>query len=478
MAAVPENAHGSKLLVLIRCHHRNFPVLFACSIWLGALIPITGPMWLGFGALSLAGALRYRPLLLVAGFLTASVFAFNSHGGLSQLSEREWHGQVQLVSDPDSFPGRVIVDVSSASGRLRMVVSGPRSAIVRRASAGSRFNAHGSLQELSNPARYQSRHLRMSLVATELTEVGGQTLWRIPIDVVRSTILRGAEALPIEQQPVYAGFVIGDDRGSDEEVTQAFEASGLAHLLVVSGQNVIFVIAVVTPLISRLGRRTRMLTLLGILLLFAAVTRFEPSVLRATVMAMVATVSAGVGRPIEAHLRLALAVSLLLLLDPLLVHSFGFRLSVAATAGIAIFARRLSHRLRGPQWFRQVLAVTICAQLAVAPLIVPVFGPMPLAALPANVLAEPIAGLVMMWGSSVGLLAGIIGGWPAVVLQFPVRCGLWWVMGVANQFSALPLPRVGLLHMTVVTGAAIGLAGARSLVLRSSPTRRWGSVGG
>ena len=461
-----------------RLYQRHFPVLFACSLWMGALIPLPAPMGIGFGVMGVAAALRRRTPLLLAAFIAASVFAFNAQSGLASLPEREWQGRVQLVNDPQSFPGRVVVDVSTESGRFRMTVNGSGASIVRAASAGAVFSVSGSLQELSSPDRFRSRHLRMSLMASQLIKVDGQSLWRAPVDLVRSAILRGSKALPVEQQPVYAGFVIGDDRGSDEEVTEAFEASGLAHLLVVSGENVIFVVAVVTPLIARLGRRSRMLTLLAVLLLFAAVTRFEPSVLRATVMAMVATVSAGVGRPIDAHLRLAMAVSLLLLLDPLLVHSFGFRLSVAATAGIAIFARRLSHRLRGPQWFRQVLAVTLCAQLAVAPLVVPVFGPMPVASLPANVLAEPIAGLVMMWGSSVGLVAGLVGGWPAMILQFPVRCGLWWVMGVAQYFSVLPLPRLGLLQIAVVFAGCMGLAVARSMWIRSHQTHHSRSVGG
>lgn len=445
---------------------------------MGALWPTAAPMWLGAGALALASLLRSRIVLLSAALLAASVFAFNAHAGLSPLPPQEWEGRVQLINDPDQLPGRVVVDVGSDIGRLRMTVTGAAGAPVAQASAGANFDVRGSLRQLSNGHRLRSRHLRMSLSVSELSAVPGRSLWRVPVDLVRSMILRGSEALPVEQRPVYAGFVIGDDRGSEEEVTEAFEASGLSHLLVVSGQNVIFVVAVATPLTSRLGRRSRMLALLGILFLFAAVTRFEPSVLRATTMAMLATVGVGIGRPIAPHLRLALAVSILVLIDPLLVHSFGFRLSVAATAGIALFAGGVARRLRGPHWLRQVLSVTVCAQVAVAPLVIPVFGPMPLAALPANVLAEPVAGIVMMWGSSLGLIAGVIGGWPAIVLQFPVRCGLWWVMAVAEYFSVLPLPRLELPHLTFLSMSLLLVSLVRSRRQRSDPARRRQLSGG
>jgi competence protein ComEC len=302
----------------------------------------------------------------------------------------------------------------------------------------------------------------MALSVSEASLQRGADLWRIPVDFVRNAILNGGKALPAEQRPVYSGFVIGDDRGSSDDVVRAFENSGLSHLLVVSGENVIFIIALATPLASRLPRRPRIFVLTLVLLLFAAVTRFEPSVLRATAMALLAVVGAASGRPLNARRRVAVAVALLLLIDPLLVESLGFRLSVAATVGITLLASGLARRLRGPNWLRQVLAITIAAQIFVAPLVIPSFGPMPLASLPANVLAEPVAGFVMMWGSSVGLLAGVLGGWPAVVLQAPVRLGVWWIMTVAKWCSGLPLPRLTLSAIVALSVGAATVARVRS----------------
>ncbi|MCX6510463.1 MAG: ComEC/Rec2 family competence protein [Actinobacteria bacterium] len=292
----------------------------------------------------------------------------------------------------------------------------------------------------------------MSLTATTVERDPVRSPWRVPVDAVRKLILRGSESLPRQQRPIYNGFVIGDDRGSDPTIAQSFEDSGLAHLLVVSGENLVFVIAVATPLVSRLPRRSRIVLMIAILLLFAAVTRFEPSILRATVMALIAIISVGNGRPIDARQRLAAAASLLILIDPLLVESFGFRLSIAATAGIICLSKPIMKLLRGPAWFRQVFAVTVAAQIAVAPLIIPTFGPMPLASLPANVLAEPIAGFVMMWGSSVGLLAGLVGNGPATILLLPVRAGLWWILNVASWCAALSLPRLNLVAITGLFG--------------------------
>ena len=60
----------------------------------------------------------------------------------------------------------------------------------------------------------------------------------------------------------------------------------------------------------------------------------------------------------------------------------GFLLSCAASLGIALLARPIADRLRGPAWMREVLGVTAAAQLGVAPVLIPVFGSMPLVALP------------------------------------------------------------------------------------------------
>lgn len=423
---------------------RNFAVFFACSCWVGALLPLALPMPLGPLSIVIGVLVRKRGVIFLSGFLAASVMSFQAREGLQPLASRQWEGEVTMVSDPNLVPGRVLVDVDSSMGRLQLSTSGRQAAVVRKLIAGSHLSVRGSLRPLTHPDRVVARHLRMALVATEVSSSEVTDTWRVSVNVVRSTILRGADALPEKQRPIYAGFVIGADQGSDEAVINNFEASGLSHLLVVSGENVVFVIAVATPLLARLGRRTRTVALLAVLVLFAGITRFEPSVLRATAMAMIAVAGASTGRPVAARARLGLAVGVLLLLDPLLVESLGFRLSVAATIGITLFAQRISKRLVGPQWFRQVLGITIAAQIAVAPFVIPVFGPMPLASLPANVLAEPVAGLVMMWGSSVGLLAGLLGGWPAVVLQLPVRVGVWWIMEVASRCATLPLPRISL----------------------------------
>jgi competence protein ComEC len=204
--------------------------------------------------------------------------------------------------------------------------------------------------------------------------------------------------------------------------------------------------------------RSRWAATLGLLAFFGLLTRWEPSVLRAGAMAALACTVATMGRP-SARLRLlALAVTGVVLVDPLLVDALGFRLSVGATIGIALLAGPIGRRLPGPGWLGEPLAVTIAAQVGVAPIAIPAFGGLPLASLPANLLAIPAAAPLTAWGLTGGVLAGIAGppfdGW----LHLPTRLLTWWLVGVADWGARLPLGQVRAGHaiaLGIVAGAAV-----------------------
>jgi competence protein ComEC len=435
---------------------RLFPYVFAGAVWWGALTPLAIPAWLAGLALVAGLAARRPAMILAAGFVVAAALATQSLAGLTPLPDGAMHGTVTLVSDPQRLPGRTVVDARTDHGRVEIVASGSAGARIARHLAGDRLEVTGRIGGLTHPDRARARHVRARLTVESVVADADPVMWSIPVNAVRSVMLRGADPLPADQRPVYGGFVLGDDRGQSDDVASEFEAAGLQHLLVVSGENVAFLVAVANPVLRRLRTRNRVIATIGVLLFFAAMTRFEPSVLRATVMAGIAALGVATGRPVESRRSLAIAIGLLVIVDPMLVHSFGFRLSVAASAGIVLLGPAIERRLRGPQWFRSVLAVTLAAQVAVALLIIPVFGPMPLAAIPANVLAEPVAGFVMMWGCTGGFIAGLSGGLAATILQVPTRLALGWIMGIASFASRLPgirldLPEIG----GIVTGVLV-----------------------
>jgi competence protein ComEC len=162
----------------------------------------------------------------------------------------------------------------------------------------------------------------------------------------------------------------------------------------------------------------------------------------------------------------------MLLIDPLLATSLGFRLSLAGAAGIVVGAGRIEALLPGPRWLAAPLSVTVAAQAAVSPLLVAAFGSVPLASLPANMLAAPAAGPVMVWGLTGGLAAGVLGGIPAGVLHLPTRAMLAWLEAVAGAAVRWPLGDLRVAHLVCLAMAVVLLAVARAGV---APRRRAGA---
>ncbi|HEV2068195.1 MAG TPA: ComEC/Rec2 family competence protein, partial [Acidimicrobiales bacterium] len=94
-----------------------------------------------------------------------------------------------------------------------------------------------------------------------------------------------------------------------------------------------------------------------------------------------------------------------------------------------------------------------------APVLVPVFGGLPVASVPANLLAVPAAGPLMAWGLTAGLAAGALGPPVDAVLHLPTAALVAWVAAVARWGASLPLGRIEGVHV-VVLGAVVvtGLA--------------------
>lgn len=311
-------------------------------------------------------------------------------------------------------------------------------------SAGDRVTLGGWLRPLEGyERRLRWRHAVGHLEASRLLAFSAP---HAPLmrgaNGLRSLVLGGAESLPAAERSLLAGMLLGDTRGLAPATVERFRASGLSHLLAVSGSNVAFVLGLVGPILRRLRPSARLLAALLVVLVFAAMTRFEPSVLRAAAMAALTMVALHLGRPQPALRVLALAVGVLLLVDPFLLHSVGFLLSCAACLGLALLATRLRSVLRGPSWLRESLGAAIAAQIGVAPVLVPVFGSLPLASLPANVLAAPLAGPITVLGFVAAVVSGAAqGAAPALggVLLAPVGLMLRALDAVAVLGASVPV---------------------------------------
>ncbi len=373
---------------------------------------------------------------------------------------------VTLTEDP-AGPSRFVVDaLGRTSGRIVVVVArGDAAGRFRILGAGDRVRLDGSFRPLSGwDTRERWRHAVGAFEATDLLDATGPSSPLVRLaNELRGLVLAGTRPAPATERALLAGLLLGDTRSIPPATVEEFRAAGLTHHLAVSGENVAFVLALVGPLLRRLGFRGRFVAGVAVVVVFGTMTRWEPSVLRAVAMAGGAMFAGFLGRPASGLRLLVLAVIALLLADPFLLHSVGFLLSCGATVGIAVLSAPIAARLRGPQLLRGPLAVTLAAQIGVAPILIPVFGTLPLASLPANVLAAPLMGPITIGGLLAGTVGGVVRSHAPVVaalLLEPVVLLVQALEGIASAAALVPLDVDGRnIFVVIAVGCVIAAAG-------------------
>ena len=417
------------------------------STWNMAAIAATAVVAVWAGNVGVVAIVVVAIAVICRSWLVAAVLVAVAVGGLVR-SEQSWaslapdvlgpyRGWVRVVDDPQPFPSstRVIVEVEGerfemwSRGRAQQLRVGEWRGGQWVAMDGRRVRL-----DAERAGRVAWQHIVGEFEMEWASDVDPGGPVARASNRVRAAIERGASELPDDDGALFRGLVVGDDRDQPREMIDRFRASGLSHLTAVSGQNVSFLLAAAGPLLRRMRPWLRWAVTIGLIAWFVALTRYEPSIVRAGAMAGLSTTAFLLGRDRAPVRILAVAVTGLVLIDPLLVWSVGFWLSVGATLGVSAvgpwLARRFD-RIDRTGIFSLPLGVTLGAQIGVMIPAVLVFGRLPLVSIPANLLAVPVAGAVMLYGMPAGLVAGWIPA-TAPVLMFPARLGTRWVDTVAS----------------------------------------------
>jgi competence protein ComEC len=402
----------------------------AALVFLIVGVLLCGIGWAGLGAARVDGSLLAR---LAPHTVTLT-------GTLREDPEPSpygWHALVDV--------GRVEWSGNAAAVRETAWVSGNED--VPPAVRGDQLRIEGTLQvpdDLGFAQSLSHRGLAVSVRAFDVERLGGAPAPFIRLtQVVRAFVGRTIERIfPPREAGLLLGLVLGDASKLDPVTTRDFQTTGLGHLLVVSGENVAMVLAPVVAFAGalRVGAGTRFAMGLGVVVLFVVLTGAEPSVLRAGAMASLALIGILLGKPRATGTILAAAVLALLVLDPWLVHSIGFQLSVAATAGMVTLATPLAERLRRllPLPVAMAFGTTIAAQLGVTPLLLFHFHEVPGVTIAANLAAFPAVSPALLLGiaaSALGLIWLPLGHLVSFVARIPMR----YLEVVASTLAKAPI---------------------------------------
>ncbi len=272
-----------------------------------------------------------------------------------------------------------------------------------------------------------------------------------------------------ERRAVLLGIVLGEDEGLAPGLRDAFRASGLYHLLAVSGQNVALVAGGVLLVAWLLGipRMAGQIGALAAIGAYVLAVGAQPSVVRAGVAGALASLAWMCARERDRWWFLLLGALVLLAWNPYNLLDPGFQLSFAAVAAIFTLVPRQLRWLEGyplPRAAAAVVAVSTACGVATAPILLFQFGSVPAYSVIANAMAAPVvapllglglvAALVHPIAPDVSALLAWLDGWLAAYL---VVC--------ARAVAALP-------HAQLSTAAVVAVtAGVAFLIVLGRRSR-------
>jgi competence protein ComEC len=298
-------------------------------------------------------------------------------------------------------------------------------------------------------------------------------------DALRAFVARGlAPEVRGERRAVIAGIILGEDEELGPELQDSFRASGLYHLLAVSGQNVAYVVMGVLLLAWLLGipRIVGEIGSLAAVVGYVMAVGWQPSVVRAGVAGGLASLAWLCGRARDRWYFLLLGAAVLLAWNPYSLLEAGFQLSFAAVAAIFVLVPRLQTRLEGypvPARLVPVITVSAACGAVTAPILMLQFGKVPLYSVPSNALAAPVVAPLLGLALACSVLHPVLPG-SAAALAWVNGWFAAYLAAVARFFGDLPHAQVASWKALAALVGAVGLA---ALLIRHPPARgRRGAV--
>ena len=196
-------------------------------------------------------------------------------------------------------------------------------------------------------------------------------------------------------------MLFGDKAELSETIKNNYSASGISHLLAVSGLHVGFIVTILSLILSllKVGRKFNFYFISISLFLYAMLCGFTVSVVRAFIMTVVILFCKMKFKEYDGLSSLSFAAIIILLLNPLQLFDIGFRLSFCAVLSImllnpvltAVFDKFLHKKLAS------AFAVAVSATVGTLPIMCLSFDKISILSVIANIFLIPIASTAFMF---------------------------------------------------------------------------------
>lgn len=302
----------------------------------------------------------------------------------------------------------------------------------------------------------------------------------------REHILKDIDQLFEEEQASFAkAILLGYKDDLSPEAKQEFSRAGLSHIMAVSGLHVGFIVAPFWLLIpflwsSKKGKWLGLIGLTVLLILYAGITGFSPSVSRASLMAWLLTYGRLFHKTRNSINLTAVAAIILLMINPNQLFDAGFQLSFGAVFTILFVmpeAQRIipqKHQFTWTGTFLTIILVSIVVQIGLFPILIEYFGEFSIVGPISNALVIPLLSIVVPFGLGIVVLYSSI---PQLfeILAIPIELLMKWIQGVAtftggSSFSYISVSEISFFVFLIWLLAILLIASIRI------PNVRWKMV--
>lgn len=351
---------------------------------------------------------KFLPLLMII------VFFFVGNGtfflGMTSFDNKEYEGEVAVVgrvtdtlfTSEENYSNVLLEDVSidgEKAKNVRLFVYGNGDvevgdilAFSSTVEAVKPFNLGVfNLTNYRNKIGYSSSANFSDIVITE---------GNMKIDESFRSSVKEALLGNMNERNAYIAYAVlfGDQSGIDDEVDEVYRNSGIVHVLTVSGLHIAFIVGALMLLLKLFkGNKFLSLTIISIVLLFYCyLCGFTPSVVRATIMAIVLLLSRICNRPYDGLNSLAIAGFVIVCFSPLSTVDVGFLMSFFCVMFILLLAKPFTKLLSFvmPRKVASVMAVSISAQIGILPFTASFFSSFNFLSVFANFLVIPIFSII------------------------------------------------------------------------------------
>lgn len=258
--------------------------------------------------------------------------------------------------------------------------------------------------------------------------------------------------MPYPESELLAGILLGIESRIPEHLREAYRLTGTAHILAISGFNIVLIAGMVSRFFNRLlPYRIAAMFSIVVIALYAIFVGAQPAVLRAALMGIISIPAYLIGRRVIGIHSLSITAALMALFNPYLLWNVSFQFSVCATLGIMMYADFFTRKADG--WLQKSsvpskefvlgfvkdsVIITFSAQVATLPVLTSQFGEISLISPLVNLLILPLQPSVVILG---GL--ALVGGWVFYPMGRLIGMAAWLLSAFTDQiilfFSQIPL---------------------------------------